>query len=148
MKLNYDTFMKMSNAPKIKTVDAVEQIKLPGLKAVTKVTNVFNGPMTAKDIEIQTGLSQSTTHLIIRFLRTYGDLTTNGLIHTPTSDSKLLKLLQAKPHRSNTGVTGVSFNTKTKVFTCSFQRGYTPTFKTLLDAVCHRRSLELGVIQC
>lgn len=126
------------------TNDDCELGKPPGGNSVAKVAAIFTSPMTSRQIQALAPCSQSVACVVVKFMRKAGDLTTDGIIHTPTGSTNLLKEYLARPHRSNTGVTGVSFNAKTKVFTCSFGRGYITTFKTLFDAVCQRKSLELS----
>lgn len=118
--------------------------KPAGPKATIKINKAFTRPMTTKELSIASGYCIPVVSVVTRFMRHYGDLITVNSVHTLTGTDIYLNQAKSKKPRSNTGVVGVSFNKKTKCFVCSHSRGVAYTFKTLLDAVCKRRSLELS----
>lgn len=118
--------------------------KKPSFKVIEKITKALNQPGTNNQITMITGLSYSIVSVAVRFMRHHGDIVTDGSVHTSTGSNNLLDELKVNHVRSNTGVTGVSFNKRTNVFSCSYGRGVFLTFNNLLDAVCKRKSLELS----
>ena len=146
---NLDSINKIMGGgmPRVTIEKDILDFTPPGGGSVVKVHNAFNSPMTTTEICKASGCSVPTVLLVMRFMRHYGDATTNGKVSTPTGNSKLLNEYQAKViPSSNTGVTGVSWVESTKTFHCCFGRKISFYSNNLFDAVCMRKSLELSSI--
>lgn len=149
--LNAKTISIMMGTEERSLIDSdIIDCKAPSKNSVIKVLDVFNRPMSTKAISDLTGLSLPTVLLVLKFMRSHGDVTTSkGVdipINTPTGSNHLLdnsdlNFIQS----SNTGLKGVSFVARTKSFHMCHGRNVSLTFNNLLDASCARKSLELGV---
>lgn len=148
--LNIKVINKMMNSDtgliaRTTIVNDIIDCKPPGGASVVKVHNAFNGAMTTSQIVQASGASLPTVLLVLKFMRNYGDVITAQGIHTLTGSTKLFDEYKGKVSKSNTGVTGVSWVASTQTFHCCFGRGVNFYANNLLDAVCKRKSLELGV---
>lgn len=133
----------------IKPDHFIDLRKTPTLNSVVEVVRVFTEPMTTKQLCAASGYSAPVVQLILRLMRYYGDSTIIKRNHikwdnVPTGSTRLLDEhnFKATP-KSNTGVTGVTFVERTKVFHVCYGRNISIYANNLLDAVCARKSLEL-----
>ena len=122
--------------------------KRPTARVVKMVIDALDTPKTKRQITELSAVTYPVISVAIRYMIAYGDILSSGgksKINTLTGSTKLIDELSALPHRSNMKVTGVSFNTKSHLFHVSSGRSANFTFNNFLDAVCKRKSLELGV---
>ena len=115
----------------------------PGYNTVKKIQDMIKSPMTQLEISEESGFNRSTVGRAINHLRYEGDLISKESHHELTGTSNLLGKLESTKCRSNTGLTGVSYNKNDKKFKCSYGRYTGFNYSTLLDAACKRKSLEL-----
>lgn len=136
--------MLMAMPKKKKAAPVTDELtgKKPSLKVVAKITSVFQGDKTLNELTALAGFSYPIVSTAIRYMMKYGDVIQVGGIRRVTGSNNLLSELKLAPHRSNMNMTGVSYNKKTNVFSCSYGRDIFLTFKSFLDAACARKSLE------
>ena len=118
--------------------------KPPSLMVAKGITDALTEPLEIKYIAEKVGVTYAVIATALRYMIKKGDILVIGNKRILTGADTTLNELLAKPHRSNMGVTGVSFNKKTNIFYCSYGRGASFTFKSFLDAACKRKSLEVN----